>query len=91
MSQEEIDQLQQEIPEWKRQAMVVSDQQEPEERKGIFKRFGEGVSDRVSKTEAAQKFYQSEDYKKIEKLRAEMNEFKANLKEEIDTTQNPLI
>jgi glutaredoxin-related protein len=34
---------------------------------------------------------ESENYKQIEKMRAEMNEFRNNLKEELDNSQNPLI
>lgn len=34
---------------------------------------------------------ETEQYKNLEKMRAEMREFKGNLKEEIDNSQNPLI
>ena len=34
---------------------------------------------------------ESEQYKKLEAMRAEMKEFKSNLKEEIDNTQNPVL
>lgn len=34
---------------------------------------------------------QSEQYKKIEALRSEMKEFKHNLKDELDSTQNPVL
>ena len=92
MSMEDQERMQQEIPEWKRQSLVVTDQQaEEEEKQGLFKKLRKGVKERVSQTEAAQKFYQSEEYKKIEAIRSEMNQFKSNLKEEIDNTQNPLV
>jgi hypothetical protein len=34
---------------------------------------------------------ETDNYKQIEKMRAEMKEFKSNLKEELDNSQNPLI
>lgn len=45
-----------------------------------------GVTSKISNTQAAKSFAESEQYKKIEALRAEMNEFKHNLKEELDNT-----
>lgn len=37
-NKEAIDKIQDEIPEWKRGAVVISDKPVEEERKGIFKR-----------------------------------------------------
>ena len=34
---------------------------------------------------------ESEEYKKLNELRSEVREFKSNLKDEIDSTQNPVI
>lgn len=90
-SQEHIENIQQQIPEWKRNAVTVTDQQAQEEKKGIFSRLAKGVKSKISETEAAKQFFDSEEYKKIDKLRSEMNEFKSNLKEEIDSTQNPFV
>lgn len=91
MTMEEEDQMQGEIPEWKRQAMVTTEEQTEEEKKGLLKKLRHGVSDKINQTSAAKSFYQSDEYKKIEKMRAEMSEFKHNLKDEIDSTQNPFV
>ncbi len=44
------------------------------------------MSSKISSTEAAKNLYESEEYKKLDKMRTEMNEFKSNLKEEIEHT-----
>lgn len=80
-NQEYIDKLQEEIPEWKRGAVITTDQQAQEEKSGIFKRVTSNVKSKITSTKAAQEFLETEDYKKIEKMRAEMSEFKSNLKD----------
>jgi hypothetical protein len=45
-----------------------------------------GVKEKILSTDRAKSFLESEEYKKIDKMRKEMNEFKHNLKEEIDNT-----
>jgi hypothetical protein len=44
------------------------------------------VSNKISNTQFAQNFKQTEEYKKIEEMRKEMQEFKHNLREELDAT-----
>ena len=39
------------------------------------------IGDKLNETEAAQNFYKSEEYKKIENMRKEVKEFKADLKD----------
>lgn len=76
------------IPEWKRGALVVSqtEEQQAEELKSIFGRAKDRLKNRINETEAVQKFKQSEDYEKIEKLRAEFQEFKGELKEQVENS-----
>ena len=90
-NKEYIDNIQEQIPDWKKGAVVVSDKQAEEEKAGLLKKLGQGVKSKISSTEAGKQFMESEQYKKIEQLRSEMKEFKTNLKEEIDNTQNPVI
>jgi lipase chaperone LimK len=80
-NQEFIDKLQEDIPEWKRGAIVTTDQEMSEEKPGLLKRVKSTVKSKITSTKAAQEFMETEDYKKIEKMRAEMSEFKSNLKE----------
>ena len=68
MTPEEIAAMEESIPEWKRNALVIASDDEEEEEKrerGIFGKMKAKVGERVGNTEAAQKFYQSEEYKKI--------------------------
>jgi hypothetical protein len=79
---EHIENLQEQIPEWKRGAITVTDQEAVEEKPGLFKR----ISGKLASTKAAQDFMETEQYKNLEKMRAEMREFRGNLKEEIDNS-----
>ena len=79
------------IPEWKRGALTVSDQTETEEKKGVFRRMSGKVKEKISSTESAQKFYQSENYQKIQGIKETYSEFKSKLNEQIEETQNPVV
>ena len=87
---EELAEMEEEIPEWKRGAVVATDHEVGDE-SGFFKRLGKSVGSKINETEYAKNFYESEEYKKIEEMRANMQEFKHNVKDELDTTQNPLL
>lgn len=91
LSQEDIDRLEETIPDWKKGAVTLTDSQIKEEKAGLLGKLKKHVAKKISNTETAQQFYQSEEYKKIEKMRQELGEFKSNLKEEIDSTQNPVV
>jgi len=57
-----------------------------EERQGFFRRIRTSLKYKVSSTESAKQFYETNEYKEMEKLRKEMSEFRSNLKEELDST-----
>ena len=57
----------------------------------MLKRFSQGVKSKIGKTTAAQTFMESDQYKNIQVKRSEFQEFKSNLKEELDNTQNPVL
>lgn len=67
MSQEEIDAYMESIPEWKRGALVVAQTQEEEEKetRGMFGRAKDSLKERINETEAAKKFRESEEGKKL--------------------------
>lgn len=83
MTPEEIDAYMQQIPEWKRGALVVAQTEEEqiEEQKGVFRRTKDKISRRINDTEYVRNFKESEEYERINKLRAEYQEFKGELKE----------
>lgn len=85
-NKEHIDALYEEIPEWKRGAVVMTDQQASEEKPGLLSRVSGKVKSKITQTKAAQDFMESEQYKNLEKIRGEMKEFKSNLVEGIDNT-----
>ena len=49
------------------------------------------AADRINQTETAQKFYESEEYKKLEDVRKEVKDFKADLKDQVDASHNPVV
>jgi len=50
LSQEEIDKIYEQIPEWKRGAVVVTDQSNVDDDAGLFRRLGRKVKSKFSKT-----------------------------------------
>ena len=60
-------------------------------KRGVFGRMKDGAAERLNQTEAAQKFYGSEEYKKVENMRAEARDFKADLRETIDASHSPVV
>jgi len=85
LTPEEIEEIQANIPEWKRGAVTVTDGP-TEKKKGIFGRMSSKVKSKISNTGAAQKFYESEDFQKLKDARANFTEFKNNLKDGIENT-----
>ena len=60
------------IPEWKRNALVVTDKPKEEEKKrGMFGRAKDAMGAKISETEAYQKFKESDDYKELQNKRKE--------------------
>ena len=86
MTPEEIEEMEASIPEWKRQALVIQDKRAQKE-KGMFGR----MKERITTSDAAQRFYESEDYDKLKDMRSNYNQFKSNLQDGIETTQSPTL
>lgn len=87
MTPEELEEMERNTPEWKRGALVVTDADQGKEKEGVFG----SIKQKISKTEAAQKFFESEEYKKLREARGNYSEFKGKLREGIENTQNPAI
>ena len=91
LSPEELEALEGQIPEWKKGALVMTDEKPIEETPSLFKRLKNKVVSKAADTKVVKNFKESEEYKRIEEVRKEMQEFKHNLKDEIDSTQNPIV
>lgn len=77
MTPEEIAEMERNVPEWKRNALVAADPAQAEEEKiGILG----GIKSRISSTKAAQNFYGTEEYEKLNVVRGNYQEFKDKLK-----------
>lgn len=57
----------------------------------MFRRLRAKLGAKINETDAAKSFYESEEYKELKQFRKEAKEFKGDLKEQIDTTQNPTV
>ena len=95
-TQEEIDQMQENIPDWKRTAVTVSDEaQRKEENSGLLIKLYRKVGQKVSDTEIAKKISESEEYKEFKKkyreIKTEASDFKGELKDEVGNTHNPVV
>ena len=93
---EEIEEMQENIPEWKRTAVTMVDDQQVEEKEaGAFKKLYKKIGSKVSDTKIAKQIMQSEEYKnmkqKYREVKQETSEFKEDFKDEVETTQNPVV
>lgn len=92
MTPEELDAYYESIPEWKRGALVVNEETEEDQQEtGIYGRLKGRMREKIDSTEAAQNFYESEEYKKLQDVRNEVKSFKSELKEQVDGSQNPVV
>ena len=87
MTPEEIEAMEQAIPEWKRNAVVLSDQATEEEKKGMLS----GIKNKFGETKMAKDFKKSEEYSKLREARTNYNEFKSKLSEGVENTQSPML
>ncbi len=62
-NKDHIENLQEQIPEWKRNAVTISDAVPEEEKPGLFKRMKGKVTDKLASTKAGKEFMESENYK----------------------------
>lgn len=86
MTPDERAEMEKNVPEWKRNALVASEAQVQEEKKGLFGRLSSSIKEKVGSTEAAKKFKESEEYQKLREARENYQEFKSNLQEGIENT-----
>ena len=87
MSPEEIEAMEALIPDWKKNALVTTEQLEEPEEKGIFGKMKSKLDD----TDAAKKYYESEEYMKLKEARDNYKDFKTNLKDGMTHSQNPIV
>jgi hypothetical protein len=88
ITQDQINAIQELIPEWKRTALVINN---IEAEQSLWQSFGFNITQKVSQSEFSKKFKESQDYEKIQDFKEEFNEFKEGLKEEIAETHNPFV
>ena len=77
MSPEEIEAMEASIPDWKKNALVTTEEAAEPEEKGMFGKMRSKLDD----TDAAKKYYESEEYTKLREARDNYKDFKTNLRE----------
>ena len=83
MTPEELEEFENSIPDWKKNALVT---QENEPQSNEKQRFRDKMKEKVSQTQAAQNFYKSEEYEKLAEARKNYQDFKVNLKEGVENS-----
>lgn len=93
MTPEELEEYEKSIPEWKRGALTITDdpndQPGPDE-EGVFRKLKNKVKDKVVSTKFVQDIKESEK-ERIDFVRKEYSEFRSELKEQIETSQSPVV
>eukprot|EP00331_Platyophrya_macrostoma_P015913 CAMPEP_0176475096 /NCGR_PEP_ID=MMETSP0127-20121128/43409_1 /TAXON_ID=938130 /ORGANISM="Platyophrya macrostoma, Strain WH" /LENGTH=404 /DNA_ID=CAMNT_0017870639 /DNA_START=37 /DNA_END=1247 /DNA_ORIENTATION=+ len=89
-TEEELEKIQQAIPEWKSKSLI-SMNEGVEEKPSLTKKLTRKLANVINNTQTAQKFYKSEEYKEIEDFRANMTQFKADLKDHMHQSEHVLV
>lgn len=89
MTEEELKEIEEQIPEWKQGALVLASDSEEEEEahRGLIAR----AKQRISESEAVQNFKESEPGQKLSEARKEYQTFKTELKEQMDASASPAV
>lgn len=92
-SEEEMEEMQDQIPEWKRTSMTMVDEDLIEdERTGVFKRVMGKATSKIGSTKFVQNLNQTEEYRKFRKqyheVAEDMTDFKERVKDQVDQTEN---
>ena len=49
------------------------------------------IKNKISSTDQAKQFYESEDYQKLKEMRSNYQEFRGTLSDNLENTQNPTV
>jgi len=89
-TEEELVQLQEEIPEWKRTA-IAQFEEESEEDNSLRKKVSGKIKESFNQTTFAKTVYQTEQFKEYTEFKKEMSQFKEDLKDHLSQSQNPAV
>jgi len=87
-TEEELEQIQEEIPDWKRTSLAQYSEN-VEEDSSIASKVGNKIKEKFNQTRIARKLYQTEQYKEYEDFKKEMSQFREDLKDHLSQSQNP--
>jgi len=80
------------IPDWKKGAMTVTDNEPEEKKAGLFKRAVSSASTKIGGTKFVKNLAQTEEFKEFKKqyteVKEDMTDFTEKLRDEVETTEN---
>lgn len=88
-TEEELEKMQGNIPEWKRNALIAQEQKAA--RESFRQKMQSQLKSKINQTKYAKEMYQSESYKEYETFKKEMHQFKEDFKDHIENSPNPVI
>lgn len=88
-AEEDLEKMQQDIPEWKRQSLVLKEQEKI--RESMRKKVGDKFKNKFNETKFAKDIYKSDSYKEFETFKKEMHQFKEDFKDHIENSPNAFV
>ena len=82
-------QIQSDIPEWKRQSLILIDKEKDNKKAG--NRIKDKLKEKFNQTDLAKKLYSSEEFKNYEEVKTEIKQFKEDFKDHVNQIQNPIV
>lgn len=86
---EDLTKMQDQIPEWKRTALILK--QEQAERESIKDKLAGKFKNKFNDTSFAKNIYKSDSYKEFQNFKKEMGQFKEDFKDHIENSPNPVV
>lgn len=86
---EDLTKMQDQIPEWKRTALILK--QEQAERESLKEQLAGKFKNKFNDTSFAKNIYKSDSFKEFQNFKKEMGQFKEDFKDHIENSPNPVV
>lgn len=84
-----MEKMQNEIPEWKRTALILKEEQQ--KRESLKEKLANKFKNRFNDTKFAKEIYKSDSYKEFQTFKKEMHQFKEDLKDHVENSPNAFV
>ena len=89
LTEEDMLKMQDEIPEWKRTALILKEEQAA--RESLKAKVANRFKNKFNETKFAHDIYKSDSFKEFQTFKKEMHQFKEDLKDHIENSPNPVV